>query len=309
MTEVTVSPNNFCATVPGLQFAWDSTSLGLLQECARKYYYQMLLHKMPRGTNIHLQFGGAYHKALEIFAHLRADGHDYDSAVLGMVQFCLGFDDGPYPDKLKNRFTLTRSCVWYTEHFKDNPYQTYILENGKPAVELSFRFGLDVMTPDGTEFLYCGHLDEIVADEDNNKFFLDRKTTKNSMDMKFFDQFSPSTQMSGYYAAGEVSFNVPLKGGIIDGAQLLVNGTRFSRGMLRRTPGQLMEWHDTVKWWMAQAQRYAEEQFWPMNEKACNNYGGCAFRPICSKDPKVREVFLQDYETFHWNPLEVRGDV
>jgi hypothetical protein len=48
-----------------LQFAWDSTSLGYLKECPRKYYYTMIEGWRGRGESVHLRFGQEYHAALE----------------------------------------------------------------------------------------------------------------------------------------------------------------------------------------------------------------------------------------------------
>ena len=69
----------------------------------------------------------------------------------------------------------------------------------------------------------------------------------------------------------------------------------------------LDEWLADFGAWMVTAQTYAASGHWPMNEKSCNNYGGCVFKGICNKDPAVREAFLwTDFEKKYWNPLEVR---
>lgn len=60
--------------IPGthFQFAWDSTSLGLLKECPRKYYYEILCGWRPKRDNVHLTFGLLYHAALEAYDHYAA---------------------------------------------------------------------------------------------------------------------------------------------------------------------------------------------------------------------------------------------
>ena len=55
----------FSKSLPGLQIAWDSTSLGTLKECPRKYQYSIMLGKQPREISVHLTFGLYYHAALE----------------------------------------------------------------------------------------------------------------------------------------------------------------------------------------------------------------------------------------------------
>ena len=44
-----------------------------------------------------------------------------------------------FEDTIKTRFTLLRSVVWYLEQFENDPCETVILADGRPAVELSFR--------------------------------------------------------------------------------------------------------------------------------------------------------------------------
>lgn len=51
------------------QIAWDSTSLGLLKECPRKYYYTIILGYKPKRESVHLKFGLLYHGALEAYDH------------------------------------------------------------------------------------------------------------------------------------------------------------------------------------------------------------------------------------------------
>lgn len=303
------SPSPFSSILPRLQVAWDSTSLGLLLECPRKYFYQMIMGFQPKGTSIHLSFGIAYHKAMEIYHHALAAGADFEEALQLGTMFCLTFDEGRDRDSYKNKLTLTRSFIWHCEKYHNDPCQTVILANGKPAVEYSFRFALPVDSPEGDPFLYCGHLDRLVI-YNGSPFFLDYKTTKSQLTDYYFDGFSPNTQFSGYNVATQVVLGEPAKGGIVDAAQLQVNGSRFERRTVRRTNGQVEEWFDNTAFYLRQAQRYAEEDFYPMNEKSCGNYGGCAFRSICSKDPSVRDPFLKgDFERWEWNPLEIRGDL
>ncbi len=71
-----------------LQVAWDSTSIGYLKECPRKYQYMMVLGRQPREESIHLTFGLHYHKALEIYDHARSSGLDHSDAQLRAVQYC-----------------------------------------------------------------------------------------------------------------------------------------------------------------------------------------------------------------------------
>ena len=325
------SPSPF---LPGtkVQFAWDSTSLGWLKTCPRLYEYQMIEGWRPRGSGVHLVFGQHYHSALECYDKYRAlePERTHDEAVHNTVHELLLWtwdrENGPWTSDhpSKNRETLVRSVVWYLDQFKDDPAATLILANGKPAVELSFRMELD-WGPKLTEVWYSnnineenqlrghkqpyilsGHLDRVV-DFGGQKYVMDRKTTGSSPTPHYFDGFAPDNQMSIYTLAARVQFSTPVAGVIIDAAQIAVGFTRFQRGFTYRTEAQLEEWLADFRFWTAQAEGFAETGYWPMNDKSCNQFGGCTFRRICSKNPEMRQTFLEsDFERKPWNPLQSR---
>lgn len=305
--------------LPGtkIQFAWDSTSLGWLKECPRKYQYHMVEGWRSKGESVHLRFGQLYHSALELYDRLRAEGVDHDQALRTVVYATMKETwepaEGDTPEhpwdsghNLKTRETLVRSIIWYLDHFIDDPAKTVILTNGKPAVELSFKMELDWGPGRSQPYILCGHLDRVV-EFSGGTYVMDRKTSTSTIGSYYFDQFEPDNQMSLYTLAAKVIYQTPVKGVIIDAAQVAVGFTRFSRGFTYRTDHQIEEWLKDVKFWFRQAEGYAIEGYWPMNDKSCHKYGGCPFRKVCSKDPSVRDKFLAtDFTRHPWNPLEPR---
>jgi hypothetical protein len=307
----------FSPNIPGLQIAWDSTSLGTLKECPRKYQYTMLQAYAPRATSVHLIFGQVYHSALEAYDHARSRGESHESAQRFAVRVALedtwDVETGtPWAsdDSYKNRTTLVRSVVWYLEQFSDDTLTTVQLANGKPAVELSFKLELpDIHASDGTPFLLSGHMDRLVTFHDR-VYVLDRKTTKSALSPNFFSQWTPNNQFSLYAFAAKVIFSTPAEGLIVDAAQIAVGFTRFQRGIVPRNDAQLADWYHDTLYWLGLAQRFADDQHWPQNDKSCSNYGGCAFRSICAKAPETREIWLEaDFTKKVWDPLVVRGDI
>jgi len=313
------SNSSFSKTIPRLQLAWDSTSLGALKTCPRLYYYSIVCGWTSAHLNVHLTFGLLYHAALERYDHERASGSDYDHATLCAVDYLMRASwDAKLgrplavlsEDRNKNRFTLVRTVVWYLEQFRDDPLQTIILANGKPAVELSFRFETAFRASDGTPFLYCGHMDRFAMLNDQ-PCIVDRKTTKHTISESFFASFSPNNQFTGYSMGGEVLMPNAPKRLIVDAAQVAVTFSRFERGIVERSEFQIQEWYQGLGFAVAMAEGYARADFWPLNETACGNYGGCAFREVCSKkSPKVREEWLKAaFVRRVWDPLQIRGDV
>jgi hypothetical protein len=319
---------HFSSTIPGMQIAWDSTSLGDFKTCPRKYYYSHVLGLRSRRAAVPLTFGIHYHAGLEAYDRLRFKGLDHEEALVGVVR-AMGemmgtrtpdpndYSDNPrtiwHPwrsdDTKRNWFTAMRSVVWYLDHFANDPLETIRLANGKPAVELSFRMEVpQYITPDGVPVLLCGHMDRVANFNGAGLYVVDRKTTSSAINSDYYERYSPDNQMSLYTLAGKVVFQLPILGVIIDAAQVQVNSTRFHRGFVNRTPRQIEEWVYDLGYWIKMAQAYAEARHWPQNDKACQMYNGCAYRGVCSKDPAVRGVFIDaDFEHNPWNPLNSRG--
>lgn len=338
--------------LPGtkIMFAWDSTCLGLIKSCPRLYQYTIIDGWASRHESVHLRFGAEYHSALEAYDHSRANGVEHEDAIHDVVRATLHrtwdyeIDDTgavvpgsgaaalpPGDDKAhryKNRASLIAIVIDYLDHFgADDPAVTYVKADRVPAVELSFRFELDFgpdakvesRTPDGDmivsdasrPYLLSGHLDRVVEFNDQ-LFVMDRKTSTATLSSNYFAQYEPNNQMTLYTIAGKVVLDSPIRGVIIDAAQIMIDSpNRFVRGFTYRTQDQLDEWLLDLELTLQQAEAYATAEYWPMNDTACGNYGGCKFRDICSKSPGVREQFLKGSftklpEDKRWNPLKAR---
>lgn len=311
------APSPFDAT--GAQFAWDSTSLKLAYECPRKYQYKMIEGWQPARTSVHLEFGAAYATALETYHKLVAEGQSPEDATIEVVRNALietwryehDESGAPIPESgapvewnhnTKSRYSLIRSIVWYLDQFgDDDSMQTVILSSGKAAVEHSFKIEVD------NGYLFCGHIDRLV-EYSGDVYVQDQKTTGFTITPRYFDQFKPDVQMSMYTFAGKAIFSAPVRGVVIDAAQIAVGFTRFERGWTPRAESELNEWYDMTLAQIESIRRMTHEQFFPMNPTACDKYGGCEFRRVCNKSPDVRPQFLKaDFNPGKiWNPLRTR---
>jgi hypothetical protein len=324
-TATSEAPSCFSAANPRLQTAWDSTSLGLLKTCARKYQLRQLLNWAPKGEAVALVFGINYHSALETYDKVKALGESHDTAVRTAVrkalQLCARYDEAgqfigmwkpvDYKtgklDTVRNVKNLIRAIVWFTEQFKTDNLKTHILENGKPAVELSFIFDTGLTTPSGEPYSLSGHMDRVVEFGDE-LYVDDYKTSGSALTSYYFDRYNPDNQVSLYSIAAGIILKKPASGVIIDGVQLLVTGNRYARGFITRNQEQLSEWLKDLTYWIKQAEQYAIDNHYPQNDTACDKYGGCPYRSICRAAPSMRDVLLKsDFEkTKQWNPLESR---
>ena len=208
----------------------------------------------------------------------------------------------------KDRKTLLRLVTWYCEEQTKrlgDGVRPVKMKDGTHAVEVSFRFPAGVTAQTGEEFELCGHMDGL-ASFGPDVYVRERKTTKKTLSRTYYDGFSPNVQIDLYDLAGTVLFpDQDIQGIMLEALQTMVGGARMSRKALPRTEPLRKELRRELEWWMKQAERYARDDYWPMNRAAC---WFCTFKGVCSREPGKREEVLKDkFEKRVWNPLEVRS--
>lgn len=330
MPELELLSPNTSFDEEGKQYAWDATSLKLADECLAKYQFKMIEGWQRRGRNVHLEFGGHFATAMEHYYKWRAFGRTSEEALSSVVREALidtweyewttevpaaitgfltkdingveHFSTGGKPIEWihasKTRENLIRTIIWYVDQFENETITVVELSSGKPAVEYSFSLPVD------NGLVFTGHIDRLV-EYSGEIYAMDQKTTGSTISQNFFTGFSPDHQMSMYTFAGQMVYGSPVKGVIIDGAQIAVGFTRFERGFTFRTTAQLSEWYEDALAVADRARKAVETRRFPRNPTACGNYGGCEFRAVCSRSPDVRPNFLAaDFiRGPRWDPL------
>lgn len=303
----------------GGQYIWDSTSLKLATTCLRKYQYKLIDGWTGLQPSPHLIFGQHYATALEHYHKHIALGVAEDEALYLIVKEVMfntwshDYDPEGFPipetgapwlstDQYKTRENLVRTIVWYLDEFgADDAMQTYILSDGKPAVEHSYKLPID------NGIVLSGHIDRLV-EYSGDLYVTDNKTTKSAISPYYFRQFDLDIQMSGYTFAGKMIYNLPVKGVIIDAAQIAIGFSRFGRAPTMRSEDQLNEWLDETMGTIETARKAFTEQRFPRNLTSCSDYGGCEFREICSVPRDHRAAFLKGNfnKGIPWNPAVPR---
>jgi PD-(D/E)XK nuclease superfamily len=311
--------SSFSEKLPTLQIYIDSSSLSEFKICPRRYYYSMVLGRQPSAENIHLTFGTLLHKAVEMYhkARFHRDGGlTHIDALRASVKWLMKVtwdkeNNRPWSsgDKYKNRFTLIRTVVWYLDIHQEDLLTTALLQDGRPAVELPFTIDSGYSSFTGEEFRLCGTLDRIaIFQPDKNYYVTDIKTTQSTMGDFYFKKFTPDNQVSTYSIAGSIAYNMPVQGLIIDGIQIAIEFSRFERALIERSQSQLTEWQEDLGYWLMNLNHCAETENWPRNDSACNLYGGCPFRAVCSQsNPNAAtQVLMGAYRERIWDPLKNR---
>lgn len=285
----------------GFQHAWDSTSLGELKNCPRRYYLSIIHGWRGKREATPLTFGIHYQKAIELFEKAMAAGESFEAARRVGMRHIIEIQ-WVSDDKARNEVTLLRSFVWYLEEFQEDAAQTVKLRDGKPAIELSFTLDSGYGT-DESPVVLCGHFDRI-ADFGGQFYVEDNKTTTAGIGGQYFERYSPDNQVSLYTFAAKAVFAMPVAGVLINACHVTQGHSDFARRAILRTALVLDEWHKDLGFWIEQARRYAEAGYWPQNDKACFL---CNFKEVCYRSPGVRDSVLKsNFVQRTWNPLERR---
>lgn len=208
----------------------------------------------------------------------------------------------------KDRYGLIRAIAAYCDNAAaaeaEGPFP-YAFPNGHPAVELSFQMPLPFKAGTGEPFLLAGHLDSIMT-FGTEHFIADNKTTSKALNDKYWRSYTPNVQVDTYDLTGSVLWpQLDIKGVLIEGTQILKSGeVRLGIGPQYRTDEQREELLQELPYWFGQAEKFAREDYWPMNRRSCWN---CPFASICAIPASKREIFLKsNFTKRHWNPLEER---
>lgn len=300
----------------GKQWAWDATSLAALQKC--KYFFKLKhidgwVRKKDAG-NVHLWFGKHYATAIERFhleeAALLKEGMTREEArdralkvaVCGALKDTWGTDT--FDHKKKTRRTLIRSIVWYEAHWREEKFDTYILPDGKPALELTFR--LDLKDP----LVLCGHLDRVVQDHLGNLFIQDQKTTTDTISSYTSDRYKPNIQFAAYSYAGRVAFKMPINGVMVDLCSVQENYSDYKRFFVSFIEEEIDEWMVEQVALIEELWRAMDNDHFSRNLTSCHSFGtGCLFREVCSRPPSLRRNYLnRDFEQGErWDPVVPRN--
>jgi hypothetical protein len=306
---------SFSQKLPSLQIYIDASSLTEFKICPRRYFFSMVMGRQPMAESVHLTFGTLLHKAAELY-HIRRFTHTegHADALRFVVSWAMRATwekehNRPWTsgDKYKNRFTLIRTIVWYLDKYQEDELRTAILANGKPAVELPFTIDSGYTAFTGESFHLCGKLDRIVTFK-SQYYVADIKTTQATIGDYYWKRYTPDNQVTIYSLAGNEAFGIPVEGLIIDACQIAIEFSRFERGLIERTEDQLLEWREELGYWLMTLNNYAEREIWPRNDSACNIYGGCPFRTVCSQpnSTAAQKVIEGAYRERIWDPLQNR---
>lgn len=302
--------------LPFIPRAIDNTALAAYDECERKYYYGMVLHRRRKGAERPpLVYGTAWHKALE--AHYKTNG-DLNAVMEGAAK---AWKDHGIADDHR------------TYHRLISAYEAYVSLYGLPEAEARgwgktvgypenpvIELAIEIWWP-GALHPYTGKIDRVI--EHQGLYYVEDHKTSSALGDQYFRQFDPSNQMMGYCWIAQQVTGLPIAGVRINAHGVLKSQNKFARSTIHYSPDRLLEWADNYN---VRVQKVNESharleagrlpdgtvldaallEAFPHQYGACAaKYGQCTYADVCTFDRRLRSrILAADYEVHEWNPLE-----
>lgn len=295
----------------------DHTAMITAKNCLRKYFYQIVLGRVPNEKFIVFTWGNSYHKFRETLERAYGfgdnkpkewDGEKAMNAMLAATNVGLNFwkqhgkDQGP-EDKF-SWMTGARLMQSFKAAFKH-----WEIEKKRNAIEvIAIEQPFNVQLSD--ESHRSGRADQIVRWA-GKLWGRDFKTT--SKDSAFYQrQLDPNEQFTGYTFAESLLSGEPVSGQIIEllfnakPTKTKENGPEIISLVANRTKYQLEMWEKDHIFWNSVISKAREEDHYPMSEVACSF---CPYHQVCKQGNEQSQMYQleSNYTIRPWDNTKV-GD-
>lgn len=296
---------------------FSNNSIDTYHRCPRKFQYSALERLVPPHMNWAAQFGVAVHEGLAAWYRTQKDDQQQllqkilialrdlrptdevsiikpdmstfqlrTELALIIAQAALPTPDDKNAGDHRNQLLLESIIRNYAHNYKYEPFQVV-------HVEKNF---IITISP---EVLYQGILDLIVLWAMSGMVVtMDHKTT--SAIYNFGAKFTPGHQMTGYIlgtktfmddVADEACINAIMTAMRKDG----IKPDDFQRfPNVHRTDEELGEFMNNTVATVERMNHDLNRGYFPMHTASCNDFGGCAYKMVCSASPANRDTILKN---------------
>lgn len=300
----------------------NSSSLDVIQSCLRKAKLSLLERWIPEDEAPSTIFGSAVHAFMEHFYLTRPeerkmpkletleamavrviDGETEDPILRSFRAFVTAAKPLHLLPDLDKRSIMNGAWILfhYLRVFIDDPY-TALMVDGKPFLERKFEH--IIHEDEQLVIKLFGTVDFAwVHTRSGEILFGDHKTTASLgfNSQSYYDREKPNLQYSAYVMGANKVFGFNVKDFMVNIIEvkkkpLTAKGQppNFPRQITTRTDDDLQELTETLVYFVKQYLHAKESGIWPMGPVgACNSYGACTYRMVCSAPKAMRENILK----------------
>lgn len=298
----------------------NSSSLSLLQTCARKSYYKLVAGWEPRAGSPPLVYGSAIHKAMEVFySYAGAEralpvGFDEIAPMLAdqeppeqhfLYDAIRAFVKVAYPLRLlpDTDARSIASGIWVlTHYFKTYLHDEYVIASDERGPLVERTFTVPFHEDERLKIDLFGTIDFVLKNTRTGEILTGDHKTTSRMGNDFLNKIKPNHQYTGYLYGAHKTFGVSGEHFLVNGIQskarpLTARGgpPTFTRQITRRTPEDFQEFRESLLDAVGNFLRWQDTNAWPLGPvDACASYGGCQYHDVCSQPNMLRETILEN---------------
>ncbi|OQB10005.1 MAG: PD-(D/E)XK nuclease superfamily protein [Parcubacteria group bacterium ADurb.Bin216] len=258
----------------------DSTKLNTFLECPRAYFYEYILGWRPEAPNLHLEFGKAWHLAME---HLIINGYK-DESVRDAYMLFYNYYRQFFPEEMdesnapKNPANALRALQGYVHEYQQDIFTPIYTEiAGTVPIDegrvLHFRMDSILRTADG---LYKSR----------------EHKTGSTLSRQWTDQWSLAIQVGTYNHVLYCLYPAEQVGGVeINGVFFQKIENKYQRVPARRSLKMMDVWQWNVLHIMNSIEFETHRMYdsfglntmqaFPYNPTNCTKYFGCKYHDFC----------------------------
>jgi hypothetical protein len=272
-----------------MKLARSYSSLSLLASCAQKYQYVKGERLETPGIYLPTHAGSAFHAALRV---LYKTLWDEASAIDAMRE-----EWGDVTPPLGSKHAWL-TFPWMVERLKaymaEREASPTALELGEALTDVTEERIIHQWTNEAGDLVEIEGLVDLPLKDGRRYLVVDHKCTTMWVNDFWAKKFRVGMQLRVYAALPSSLTGNIFDGGYINGIYIGEKALDPPKAWEKRksapskliridfTPAQREEAHEWVRGLQAQQRFHMESGFWPRNENACDDYGGCEFLPLCT---------------------------
>lgn len=290
----------------------DYSALSTQAECARKFQWQYRERLRSREPNAPLHAGSALHEALN---YIYTEAWDFGAASELLADAWGSFRTPP--NSKHGYLTLGHLQVVLANYMEEREAQPTALEESGAATQLAEEaLVFDWVNSDG-EVERIGGKPDLPRELSGRRYIVDHKASTIWVNSYWALKFKLGFQFRIYCAALKQLTGIRYEGAYVNGIYMGKHAADGPEKWIKRqsAPNSLFgpyhysdeeldeawAWASTL---LDAREVYEARGFWPPNEQACGNYGGCEFIDLCSRPPKIRAA-LAAAQFEKWTPTGV----
>lgn len=269
----------------------DSTKLQAYMDCPRKYFYEYILGWRAEAPSIHLEFGKAWHLAMEHLILTFPKERYSDRAVAEAFSLFLNHYRLFFPEELdaemapKNPENALKALMQYAQAYKNDEFEPLYTEIA----------GTVPINPTSGRVVHF-RMDSILNTKDGKKSR--EHKTGSTLSRQWTDQWSLSMQTGVYLHVLNCLYPQEDVWGVeVNGCFFQKKENKFMRVPCRRSRSMMNAWLWNVESWIDSIEGDTSSLIYectdsepilttfPMNSQACTKYFGCPYFDYCLSWP------------------------